>query len=138
VSAVQTDRDREYAKADDDAAHDRRGHVCTEKLPVRKGRQQDEDQAAHDLRLDQARRRVRERVLQYRHHHQAGDQEGRVADAGERLDMRLENLAEHQQVKHRRQHRRRNRLEADLPETQHFLRQQRAEIIAGDRQSWRP
>src|SRR5690606_33373396 len=68
--------------------------------------------------------RVRERVLQQRHHHQARDQEGGVADAVEDLDTVLQDMPEDQQVQEGRDDRGGKRLEPDLGEAQHLLVEQ--------------
>ena len=119
-------RHHEHAQADDESAHHCRHHVCGEEIARRQRRQQHEDQVAGDLGLRQRRRRVGEAVLQHRHHHQPRDQERRVGHlAVEYRDPRRQHMREDQQVEERGEDRRRDGLEAHLPEAQHFLVEQR-------------
>ena len=116
--------DDEHARAHAQAAHDRRGHVGRQDLPVRQRRQQDEHQVAGNFRLDQRGRGIGEGVLQHAHHHQARDQEGGVVDAFEHLHAAFEHVAEDQQVEHRGDDRRGDGLGGDLPEAQDLFIEQ--------------
>ena len=136
---LEPDGDREHAEPDHQAADHRAGDIGDVEIERRQRGQQHEDDVAVDLRLDQRRRAVGERVLQHRHHHQAGDQERRIADAPvEHRDVRLQHMREDQQVQQRRQHRRRDRLEAHLPEAQQLLVEQRAPAAAQRRHGAAP
>mmetsp|Transcript_26244 Transcript_26244/g.62079 ORF Transcript_26244/g.62079 Transcript_26244/m.62079 type:complete len:431 (+) Transcript_26244:200-1492(+) len=117
-------RHQQHTQAHGHAAHDGRAHIGHEPGQGRQRRQQQEDQVAGDLALDQAGRAVGERVLQHAHHHEARDQEAGVADRVVDLDVILQRVPEDQQVHAGGEHRRRHGLEADLPEAQHFLLEQ--------------
>ena len=122
---------REHAEPD----HQRRARPTRARRrrrsrPVRQRRQQHEHEVAGDLRLDQRRASCWRTRSAARHHHEARDQELRVAHAGEDLHVVGEHVGEDQQVQQRGQHRRGHGLEAHLPEAQHFLVEQRREAAS--------
>src|SRR5664279_5516837 len=114
-----------HSRADGDAAHDRSADVGDKPGPVRERRDEQEDEVAGDLALDQRRARIGERVLQHAHHDEAGNEKARVADRAEHPDAAFEHVAKDEQVEDGREHRRGHRLEAHLPEAQHLLVEQR-------------
>ena len=117
----------ENADPDDEAAADRREQVRKVELAVRERRQQYENDVARHLRLHQARRAVRERVLEDAHHGEPRNEESRVLDARVDGDATAQRVREDDEIEKRREHRRGDRLHLHLPEAQPLLVEERVE-----------
>jgi hypothetical protein len=91
---------------------------------MRQRRQQNKDDVAGHLRLHQARRAVRERILQHGHHCQAGNEKGRVLHPGINLNVSAQGVREYEQIEQGGQNRREYGLHAHFPEAQPLLVEQ--------------
>ena len=93
-------------------------------IPQNQNPNDDVDQAARDLALDEAGGAVGEGVLQHAHHHQPRREKGGVAHAFIHLHVRVEHVAEDEQIQQRRENGRANGLQAHFPKAQHFFVEQ--------------
>ena len=114
-------RYRQHPQGHYHPAHHRGSHIGQKPVAVGQRREHQKHQIAHHLAGNQRGRAVRKSVLQQAHHGQTRHEKGGVAHVVVHLHMVLQGMAEYQQIQHGIEHRAANRLEGDLPKSQHLF-----------------